>query len=1688
MTTQTHRKTAVPSRSRSIRTAVAFAASIALGATAPSALATPVVDQWITQEGVISNIGSVTNVFLPNTATNRHIIQWLSMNIGSGETMNFQGLSGYAVLNQVKTGMGRTEILGTLNALQGNVFIVNQAGVTFGAGSVVNARGITAAASSFAEAGGLDTPMRQAFMNNQAIVFNLVDTVTVEGAVDGGAAAAMLSATEGLSLLGTRVSNGGQLSGRTIVIAIGDQVIINDLDNPLSVVIDGKTLEQLASTPTHSDISGTAGDAGIHNTGTINATEGGSVSLAASDLVGLALAIHHEGEIVVAGGTADLLAGAGAVWTAGNDQGTGNLTEGLIDVSHIDGAGAIRMVASAILHEGTARATGPGGAITLHAADNVVMLGSGALAADGGLGSGHGGTINVIADAGTVWGEQGTAISTKGGLFGGDAGTITVSGDSLNILSATKINSNAGNNGSLSLSSAKDVTIDGTGAALEDLDTSDLSSSLLGEGEAGRIGAAADETLWYVDGDLAVSSDQTLRVEQSLINITSADRNWGFLGGDATFSGVDIRLKLGEVDGEFGTLKADNLTLNGHISLENHASLAADDTLRLIGGNIRGQSGVQHDLIASAGQELYINGDIGQAGLELGNTSLTAGSSMHMLGATENSEVPGQFVHIDGDLIIGGLEPELGGSVSLSGIENVQGEVTGGVYVGSSVGTFDASFAGGLHVNAGGEFENYANITTDGDLYLSGASMTNVADLTSTNGAIELRTNGTDPGQGVLSTDGMLSAATDLTLRSEATLTNSQSLTANGTISLASFEHDVINNASLTGGTGVVIAASQGSVQVNGDVHAGQTGLSSTADVVITSGGNVDLASTLTATGAASVTGDSITTSGTVHAQGDVTMDATTTHLVTATGAVTGDTVTISNGDITVSGTVDGVTSVSMSTDGDATISGDVQGGDVTVDASSIAVGQGGSIQGDAAVMLTANAGGTQQIDGDVTGDTVSMTNGTINVTGTVDGTTSVSLQTTDGDIVMDGSIDSTGDVTVKADNDSIDSSGSITGGTIKMTAGGDLAASGPLTAATSASMTGENVSLGVVTVDGAPQQTTGISVTANGGDINAEGNLTTTGVVEFTAMDGSVLVGGTANAHGLVASGRTITNTGEVHTGIGGTAMVGSERINIQNTLQSAGTISLEQSQGSIESMVIAADITGGAIGLVSGDLLLEAATVKSTSGDIGVNASMITLDTQASIDSAGDLRIGRGNQGQTEGFLQESDIQLAGNNLDLSAGGDINLLSRVNATNGVLTASADGRLFVGGNLGSDDALASISLTASEVVLGGELNGRSWIVDQIRADGDISLNGDDLSTLSSLPTVYGFGDTLTIASNGGDITVGNHQGFAYLGDLTLDAGRELTVGDMTTLGDLTLRGATILVHRRAPGSLTDHTGGSVWSEQTSIVSDGDLLVSGQLQYGGEGLDPRFAGVQGIQGVPNRDRATTNVFQAVDMEITTGGRRRLTLRSLEAFSPIIPGVSELLAAESHPGEETVRLKGGVPDLETQESLAALGIELVESLPTPTPENAIGRGGKVANDLPTRVARSGRIMVTRHRVNASLISRALAEYHVMQNESPVKGDFNSIGPLHHTAMTEYRAAEGANAPSAGLVAFLQEHPSDTNDRVLRFETQLDDLYLTLSKAGLSSGEVAGSRQFVMQRLESAVPVTGVAHHGSSPKGL
>ena len=79
------------------------------------------------------------------------------------------------------------------------------------------------------------------------------------------------------------------------------------------------------------------------------------------------------------------------------------------------------------------------------------------------------------------------------------------------------------------------------------------------------------------------------------------------------------------------------------------------------------------------------------------------------------------------------------------------------------------------------------------------------------------------------------------------------------------------------------------------------------------------------------------------------------------------------------------------------------------------------------------------------------------------------------------------------------------------------------------------------------------------------------------------------------------------------------------------------------------------------------------------------------------------------------------------------------------------------------------------------------------------------------------------------------------------------------------------------------------------------------------------------------------------------------------------------------------------------------------------------------------------------------------------------------------MAAYRQAEGPSVQPAGLRTWLQANPSEENDRALRLERQLDDVYAALSKAGMSSGEIAASRRFVLQRL-TQMPKESVAYSG------
>ena len=67
------------------------------------------------------------------------VIKWDNFSIGGNATVNFSQKDGgkFNVLNYVNSG-NMSEIYGTINANQGNVFLVNPAGVTIGKSAQIN--------------------------------------------------------------------------------------------------------------------------------------------------------------------------------------------------------------------------------------------------------------------------------------------------------------------------------------------------------------------------------------------------------------------------------------------------------------------------------------------------------------------------------------------------------------------------------------------------------------------------------------------------------------------------------------------------------------------------------------------------------------------------------------------------------------------------------------------------------------------------------------------------------------------------------------------------------------------------------------------------------------------------------------------------------------------------------------------------------------------------------------------------------------------------------------------------------------------------------------------------------------------------------------------------------------------------------------------------------------------------------------------------------------------------------------------------------------------------------------------------------------------------------------------------------------------------------------------------------------
>ena len=208
---------------------VTMTAVAALLCLAGPALAGPVGGTVVDGAAAISQAGATTNI---HQSTNKAIINWQGFSVGANESVNFyQPGASSVTLNRV-IGNEASVINGAINA-NGQVFIVNSAGVLFGKGSQVNVGGLVASTHDISNSDFMAGNYTFSGTSNASVINQ--GRIRTHG---GGYVA----------LLGKTVSNEGVIAARlgTVAMSAGEKLTLNFEGNSLlDVTIDKGALNAL---------------------------------------------------------------------------------------------------------------------------------------------------------------------------------------------------------------------------------------------------------------------------------------------------------------------------------------------------------------------------------------------------------------------------------------------------------------------------------------------------------------------------------------------------------------------------------------------------------------------------------------------------------------------------------------------------------------------------------------------------------------------------------------------------------------------------------------------------------------------------------------------------------------------------------------------------------------------------------------------------------------------------------------------------------------------------------------------------------------------------------------------------------------------------------------------------------------------------------------------------------------------------------------------------------------------------------------------------------------------------------------------------------------------------------------------------------------------------------------------------
>ncbi|MFA4197997.1 filamentous hemagglutinin N-terminal domain-containing protein [Xanthomonas perforans] len=1233
---------------------------------------------------------------------------------------------------------------------------------------------------------------------------------------------------------------------------------------------------------------------GALNTGSLTATGNGALNLGSGSVRGTLDATSGNGAIsqsagLIVDGSATLNAGNGAIaLTDGSNDFRSSVSLTGTGISVVDRDD----LSVASISNGTngAIALTAGGALTLPTQNLSTGTGALSLVANGGalstLGTLSGGNVSLSARDGVALNHTVTA----GGILGLTAtnAAITQNAGVLDVGGLATVNAG---NGAVSLTGDNDFMngIALTGRNIAVADANDLSVVSLNNGGAGAIALTAGNSLTLPASGLTSTDNLTLRADSGTLTLggnlvgnavslfsanaltlaTSIDSstlsvstNNGAInqtagalriGSTSSFNAGTGALALGSAGNHF--VGAVSLTGNG-VSISDSGALTLGTlntgnlTATSNGGLNLGSGRVAGTLAASSG-----NGAIGQAGGLIVDAATTLNAGSGAIALTDGSNDFRSGVSLTGtgisvvdrdDLRISSISNGTNGAIALT---------AGGALTlptqNLSTGTGALSLiANGGVVSTNGSL-NGGNVSLsgrDGIVLNHNVTASGSLGLTATTNAIFQNAGVLDVG-GLATVDagnGAISLARDNDFRNGLALTgrNIAVVDANdlsvvslnnggaGTIALTARNSLTLPGSGLTSSDDLTLRAENGTLTLGGDLAGNAVSLFSANALTLATSIDSSTLVVSTSNGAINQTAGALrigSTSSFNTGSGAIALGSAGNHFGGAV-SLTGNEVSIRDSSTLTLGTLN-TANLTATSNGALNLGSGRVAGTLAASSGNGAIGQAGGLIVDAATALNAGSGAIALIDGsnDFQGS-MSLTGAGIAVRDSNDLTLSALTSnnggtialTAGGNLILPGTTLNNGSGDINLIANSLSLSAALLGDEVSLRANSGLALSQNITART-LSLASSNAAItqsgGALLVSGATTVDAGtgaISLLQAANNFNSV-SLTGNGI-------------GVTDSDNLSLAALTSTGNGSVAVTAGGTLSLPSQAIAVGNS-----NLTLASNGGALST---AAALGGNNVTLFGRDGLTLGHTVtantlalRSTNAAIVQNAGALDVVGTSTVD-AGSASIALNNGSNRFG----AGIRLTGTGITVADRGNLTINALNAGANGTIALTAGGAL----NLSVQDldtGTADLALIANggSMSTGGDLRGRNvtlsardglTIGHTITTTDALSLSSSN-TAITQTAAALDVGTTTTVNAGSGNVTL-NTAGNTFNGVVNLTAGDVQIAGNALSFGTLSTNaltanssGALNLGNGVVRGALNGTSGNA------AITQSGGLSVGG---------------------------------------------------------------------------------------------------------------------------------------------------------------------------------------------------------------------------------------------------------------------